>query len=401
MKKSNVLLSGKILSILITGLIIFSQSNFTIYTQSLSFEIHSINLHKKSLTPHIPIIVNGDSDFHDYDFPGNGSPDSPYLIEGYSIIDSASADGIVVENTTKHFIVRNCYIEVNGDGLRVKNISNGTAVIADNQFRGCDSDAIVVVYADFTIVANNTGLEDHTGLRISYCDGVYANNNTFVGGSPVEYICASGIYASYCDYITLINNSIDDFNRGIFTRDTSNSIIAKNTILSSKEYGGIYLFQNSDNNLIINNTVLNNSAYDGIRLYDCDDNEITYNIVKNNNGYGCSLMSGSRNNIAHHNNFINNGYGLSQGYASSSLNTWYQIEINEGNFWSDWDGSGSYAISGSDSFDLYPLGEPVVSEPVIPTISFSFPSFIWIILFIASVTCFTFVVPRKRKVFSY
>ncbi|MCG3254063.1 MAG: right-handed parallel beta-helix repeat-containing protein [Candidatus Heimdallarchaeota archaeon] len=321
---------------------------------------HPLNVRKKTLTPHVPIVVNGDSGFTDYGFPGDGSRENPFLIEGYSIINSTDADGLVVGNTTKHFIVRNCYIEVNGDGLRVKNISNGTAVIANNQFQGCDSDAIVVVYADFTIVANNTGLEDHTGLRISYCEGVYAYNNTFVGGSPAGYICASGIYSSYCDDLILVNNSLDDFNRGIFTRDTSNSLLANNTILSSKEYGGIYLFQSSDNNLIINNTVLSNSFLDGIRLYNCDENEIAYNTIKDNNGYGCNIKTGSLYNVIHHNNFVNNGYGASQGCASSNLNTWYLSGINEGNFWSDWIGSGFYPIIGPANYDLYPLSSPAI-----------------------------------------
>ena len=352
-------------SILITGLTFVSQDNGADEVNStlnVSSKFQPLILQNKALTPHDPIIIIGDSELIAYGFPGDGSPTLPYIIDGYSIINSSITDGIVVENTTKHFKITNCYVEVNNDGIRIRNLANGTAIIANNHIiGGANAFGILVVNSDNTIVANNSILECNTGLRISDCSGLYAYNNTFIGGSPVGYICSAGIYPSKSSNVFLINNTIDDFNRGIYTLEVTSSLFANNTILSSKEYGGIYLGENSDYNTIINNTILHNSAFDGIRLYKSEFNDISYNTVKFNTGYGCNLGIGASSNIVHHNNFILNNFPNSQGYSGTIHNLWYQPNINEeGNYWFDWNGSGSYETDGFHDLDFYPLNSPTV-----------------------------------------
>ena len=66
--------------------------------------------------------------------------------------------------------------------------------------------------------------------------------------------------------------------------------------------------------------------------------------------------------IIHHNIFINNGATV-QAYDEGTDNIWYDIETNEGNYWSEWSGTGEYLIDGSSgSIDPYPLGEAFIPE---------------------------------------
>ena len=63
--------------------------------------------------------------------------------------------------------------------------------------------------------------------------------------------------------------------------------------------------------------------------------------------------------LLHHNSFIdNNLIGTSQAYDRGANNLWYDAKKKKGNYWSDWNKTGSYSIDGSaDSFDLYPLNK--------------------------------------------
>lgn len=348
--------------ILITNVTFISQDHNAITTNSVPEKWHPVIELKAALTPHDPIIIGNDSGFDSYGFPGDGSSSQPYIITGFSINNSAITDGIVIENTTQHFKIINCYIEVNGTGIHVMNIASGTAIITNNQLKDCVSNGIFLLSADNTIVANNTGLNGHIGLRIYDSTGIYAYNNSFIGSSPSGYYCFAGFDTHSSSNLILINNTIDGFDRGFSTRETSFSLIANNTILSSQDYSGIFLGAFSDYNLIINNTISNNSLYWGIRIYNSMFNEISYNTIKDNFQHGCYLDYGVYHNYIHHNNFIENNNGMNQSYAASDSNIWYQTNIKEGNYWSDWDGSNPYKIDGSNSYDLYPLHSPAVMD---------------------------------------
>ena len=68
--------------------------------------------------------------------------------------------------------------------------------------------------------------------------------------------------------------------------------------------------------------------------------------------------------VIHHNNFIqNNGGGIQayEDYTGGHTNaTWYEVAVQEGNYWSDWV-SGDYLITGScANTDPFPLGSQVI-----------------------------------------
>ncbi|MCK4845872.1 MAG: hypothetical protein KAS95_09375, partial [Candidatus Heimdallarchaeota archaeon] len=71
-------------------------------------------------------------------------------------------------------------------------------------------------------------------------------------------------------------------------------------------------------------------------------------------------------------------------------NYWYDSATKEGNYWSDWSGSGSYFIGGyAYSVDLYPLREPLI---------FEYPQIVLLTLLLSIVTLFlTRTISKKKK----
>jgi parallel beta-helix repeat protein len=357
--KVKILDFGRITFFILFASLIFSSS--VIYNLKASMDEQGLNLVNLKYIDHAPILILNDNNFTDYGFPGIGTFSNPYIIEDLRIITTAS-DGIHINGTTKHFIVRNCYIETDAEGIVVKYASSGTAIIENNHMVGNDGDAIVVVSTDYPIVANNTGIGDHAGVRMHLTNHPLIYNNSFYGGNPSGYIATAGTYFSNVNYAIMYDNTFEEFNRGIFTLDCNDCIFINNTCLGTKEYGAIYLF-NTDYSHIINNTITSSYSYDGIRLNQSDYNEIAYNTISLCDDFGISMESSSNYNRIYHNNvFDNNIGGSSQGYDSSSSNgnIWYNKTLNQGNYWDDYSGSGSYTIyGGSGIYDLYPLLYPI------------------------------------------
>ena len=171
----------------------------------------------------------------------------------------------------------------------------------------------------------------------------------------------------------LENNICTTNIRGIFLSSSSNNTIENNIICSNNYDDGIYLYSLNDNNIIRKNNCSENGRY-GIYLYNSRINIILYNTLYRNTGYGVYIGSYSTRNTIHHNYFYqNNGaskgvVGNCQAFDDSGSNYWYDDNAMEGNYWSNWDGTGwgtpnAYPIDGgAGAYDMYPLGNPAVPE---------------------------------------
>jgi len=306
-----------------------------------------------------PIEITSDEDWGA--FPGSGTAQDPYRIEWLWFELTERLPAISINGTTKHFLISHCYFETDFKGIFLYAIANNTATIANNIFNGNNANGIVIIHSNFVRVENNTGRLDHVGIRVSYSIGTVLVNNSFYGGISLDYLTASGTGFTYCQNATIINNTFNFFNRGIYAKNCSGFLIADNTVLNTREYGSIYLTW-SNEMIVKNNYIYNNLYSDGIRLYSTDNSMICYNTIIACADYGVALMAGAMNNTVHHNNFLYNyGYG-SQALDSQWLrnNIWFDNNTKEGNFWSDWGGEGNYSINGwALTVDPYPLATMV------------------------------------------
>ncbi len=344
------------LSILIIGISAFSTVRVNATTVSYDPPSYS------SLTPHDPIFITSDSGFAV--FPGSGTVEDPYVIEGYDIT-TTDIWGIYIRDTTKHFIVRDCYIEAEYHSIYIMDVADGTVTIINNTCNNNDGSSILLWHSVSSTVTNNTCTNNDYGILLSSSGSSTVTNNTCTNNIH------AGIYLMDSVSSTVTNNTCSNnpFGDGILLSYSGSSTV-ENNMCNNNQYG-IYI-SSSDSSTVVKNTCSNN-YYKGIQVSLSAFCVITYNLIQENEEYGVYVSFISDNNLIHHNTFIDNNLGgTSQAYDDDSSNYWYDSSINEGNYWSDWSGTGSYSIDGfvTSTFDLYPLDEPTVflGPPVITDI---------------------------------
>jgi parallel beta-helix repeat protein len=152
---------------------------------------------------------------------------------------------------------------------------------------------------------------------------------------------------------------------GINLGESSNNILSNNSC-SSNNQEGISLYISQNNTLTSNSCISNNHS--GIFLsYLSNSNDISWNLVRNNTGYGVvlDLPACSSNRISYNIIIGNNGatgtYSALHAQArDQGTNNWWNgtdFLDNRGNYWSDWTTPvGPYIIPGSaDAKDYHPL----------------------------------------------
>ena len=239
-------------------------------------------------TQHSPIVINSNQDFEEFSLSGTGVQENPYVIEKLHIVTTGTQNSsIKVSYTSVYFIIRDCYIETDWVGIEILHVAEGTARIENN-----------------TCISNSG-------------DG-------------------AGIVVWGVQNCTLVENRCSNLSQGIHLNEAGRCSIASNNI--------------TDN------------TYQGINIRYSHSNIITGNIITNSSQHGVALVGTSSHNVIHHNNFVDNGkedtYRIdgeprgaltSQGFDEGYNNTWYDAATEEGNWWSDYSGSGSYVLDGSSN----------------------------------------------------
>jgi len=257
---------------------------------------------------HAPIYIVGNDNFTLANgvTSGSGTAFDPYIIQNW-YIDTSSADGIEIKNTTAYFVIRNCRVYVWGYsnyGIYLNHAANGRI-------------------ENTTIYSDNTGiyLNSSSNNSIKNC---YASYNYF----------GYGFYLDSSDNNNLSNCTAYNNYHGIYLRYSSNNIVEKCTT-SNNNSCGIFIKSSSDNN-----TISNCNSY--------------------NNTVGISISDGSDNNCIYRNNFKNNLYYQAFDECSNRWDNGYSVG---GNYWSDYSGWDKYLgenqdIPGSDGIGDTPYNIP-------------------------------------------
>ncbi len=334
-KQSKVSIRGVLcVSLLIVGISIFSGIRVSSTTVSYNPPTYS------SLTPHDPISITSDSDF--LVFPGTGTVENPYLIDGYKIT-TTSRYGIYIRATTKYFIVRNCYVDAYY-GICIRNVADKTATIINNTCNNNIYEGIKFRDSNYSTVTNNTCnnngdygivLEDsgsstvtnntcsnnnRHGIWLRYSGSSTVVNNTFsncglyisestvdaylsytvennwVNGKKIGFyinldstIIAEPVYGQLmlvnCTSVTVRDQILNHATTGLFLYYCTYSVIINNTC--SNNHYSIHL-ESSGNSTIVNNTCSNN-RYGGIYLESSGNSTVISNSCENNNNEGIWL----------------------------------------------------------------------------------------------------------------
>lgn len=313
-------------------------------------------------TPHSSINISSNQDFILQGWPGNGTEESPYVIEALSI----DFDGccLNISNTNVFFVVTGCILQNNNFDagryiVHFQNVTNGRvesstieSYVAGIFLENCENFIIEQCVFDTRgwcvrleaclscVILSSTLSSDTDGIWANACSSfeVALNNMSGISGED-------GMIIGGCTDFMIRNNSVYDFSdEGIILFYSQDGIIANNTIKRVIGYRGSSGIEmdNLTNCEILSNDV---STYIyGLTDYHSHNCLIDSNIIHNND-YG--LMTWSDNCNFSKNVFLANSDSNAE--DNGHRNTWFQ------NWWDDYVGYGWYPILGSaGSFDTDP-----------------------------------------------
>ena len=295
-----------------------------------SFNRGSADDMRVSTVPHGPISIASDSDFAAQGWPGLGTVDQPYVIEGLEITPPSDGCAVTISDTAVHFVIKSCIISSTAAyGIKMNRVSHGRiedCVVAKK------STGIGILDSSDCAVARSIVTDCSTY-------GIYIKSS--LGCEVLNAVCSrkvEGVYVRSSHECMILNNTLcDNHYDGVWLEGALDTTVANNTIFATNWYG-IYVAW-SDNSTVTNNTVYANGW--GIAADLTDDSSFYYNTVG---------WNGQENALE----------------VSQSGHTW-DDGIGRGNRWSDYGGLGVYVIGGdSQSVDRYPT---TLTDSTPPTIN--------------------------------
>lgn len=322
------------------------------------------------------IVITSDDDFVNQGWPGNGSASAPFIIEGQTITSDMTC--ISISGTSSYFIIRDCILTITVSykkAMKLTNVVNGVIIsntvtfdLIGMDFVRCSScviegntlhrpslpyqpdiHAIRVYDSDHMDISRNRISSASVGHASSANRGILVNTSTYctIRENRVQPFLGRGIYLESSGYCDLIDNLCNGSSSGYYVRASSNCYLENNRAMRTGMGFGIWVGQ--DHTLVGNRAErLFDDGFIIANSYNC---QLIGNIVRNISDCrnGIELIYGSANNILY-GNFI-----LFSNVFDNGTNNGWDNGAGFGNYWSSYNGTGTYPIPGTaGSVDRFP-----------------------------------------------
>lgn len=252
------------------------------------------------------IIIENDQDFQLYTTQGSGTANQPYILNNFVINASGfTKSGILINNTSVHFIIQSCTVHNQTYGnpaIRLENVSNGVLqnnIVYDNEGYGILLDK----ESEWNVVRENTVF--NSGLSGIICTN--SSNNDILDNIAFNNLFGIALWDN-CHYTTIDNNTayLNNQDGILLWENCGHNLLTENNASNNLRHG-ILLYIDCIYNDVINN-IANNNDKRGIYLIDnCTDNTISGNIVHDNIGAGgISLFNVASRNLIQDNEIVSN-----------------------------------------------------------------------------------------------
>lgn len=255
------------------------------------------------------IEIYEDKDFsRKYHFPGKGTEEDPYIIEGYELSGNPEYN-IKISGVTKHFIIRNCVLEKSYESLILSDRhglnDGGIAKIVNNTIRDNDYGICLYRYED-CIISNNTFLNNNRTI-FAYRGSYTVKSNIFDNSiyDPDSY--SYGVILGDAHKMVLENNTFNFIKYG-FSMSSSNNILVKQNNFQNCYSFACRLY--SGTNITIANNSAINSFNDGFVFIECQNLNLVNNTATDNKESGFVLNSINNCLITGNNGSRNGYYGI-------------------------------------------------------------------------------------------
>ena len=194
------------------------------------------------------ININGNAQFAVYASSGDGSSNSPYIIQNY-LITNLFENGYAVEiqDTNKYFILENIKVSnAIANGILLFNVTHGRII---NSFvTNSINSGFILEFSSNNILKNNTiNNNGYNGFRLDK----YSYNNSLINNTA-NNIKNDGYYLNLATNNTLTNNlAINNTANGFELKSSFNNILSTNIGQNNTKYD--YYASSSSNNSLNNN----------------------------------------------------------------------------------------------------------------------------------------------------
>lgn len=286
-------------SILVFSILLFSLHMGTSPTLA-TIEERDVSTPSEYVT-HPPIQITSDDDFEVQGWPGNGTSENPYLIEGLNI--TADAGCISITDTRVYFKIKSCLIIAFGSSYR-------TGIYLGNAPHGAVQDCIVDT--------------NHRGIYLSYSSGCTLGNNTVSGSN-------FGIRLYSSERCMLTGNTVASEGSGLSVYRADNNVFMNNTINSKSPEAGFWLVDSDNctlaNNVFVDSGLIIDGDYLHYWLQDIIGNSVNgkllgyfksvCNMSIDGSHYGQVILANCTNVTVMNGTFVSSSVGIQLGYCRS------------------------------------------------------------------------------------
>jgi parallel beta-helix repeat protein len=256
--------------------------------------------------PSAPIHIEGDLEFTPANgvVAGSGTPGDPYIIENW-VIDASPTDyGVLIEDTTRHFILRNSTIyEGEWAGVRFEGVLNGRV---ENVVLSRNGYGIYLLSSDNNVIIDVVSENNREkGIYLSSSDNNTLENSTLRNNGS-EFFGGEGI-SLWSSHRNLISNIVSENNSdGIELDEGSSYNTIENSTFENNRSAGISIDWSHNN--VFENNISKNNDWSGIYLYYSNHVILENNLIENNSTG--ILLRYSENARLSNNRLDNNTYGF-------------------------------------------------------------------------------------------
>ncbi len=247
---------------------------FFTHTSSVIIENNDETIHESGDIDKYDYTIRIDSDEDLSRFYGEGTSDSPYMIEEEEINAEGRGSAIYIGNTTSHFLLTN------------NSLSRASEDPYDYNWNSC----LALYNVTNGMVHQNTISSGEIGIYLKNVHNVTIEQNTITQSS------SSGIYLEGSNYTHILQNEILHGNgKGVHLTESTHIELRYNTI-SNNRREGIHV-QSSHYNHIVDNEVSGNNV-DGLYLQSSLNNTVDDNGFQNT---GVRILGNSLEHWSTHN----------------------------------------------------------------------------------------------------